>query len=333
MIAYNHAPFVRQAVESALMQKTDFAVEIVIGEDCSTDETRNICRELAAAHPERIRLLLPPANLGMNANARQTVAACRGQYVAILEGDDYWTHPGKLAAQVASLDADESLSASCHAVDLLIDATQELRDAQPVGYLSRFDLLPQNWSVLDWPRARPATGSLLVRTSVMKTLLGEDLESVLFCDAVILFGAHKVGDIRYLPDVWGVYRAHAGGMWSGATKAEHYEATLSTVRSLIQHRLYRDETVYGWLKQLFDFNVIKLAGLAPSLDVLQQTVGIDWERSLDDYSANAWGLRTACIDLLDANRAVADLRASTSFRLGNRVVRSANWLRQLCGLK
>ena len=105
MITYNHERFIAQAIESVLMQQTDFAVELVIGEDCSTDGTRAIVRDYGERYPERIRLLLPEHNLGMMPNFVATLKACRGQYVASVEGDDYWTDPHKLQKQVDFLES------------------------------------------------------------------------------------------------------------------------------------------------------------------------------------------------------------------------------------
>src|SRR3954451_17918743 len=93
IITYNQEKFIEQAVRSALMQKVNFPYEIVIGEDCSTDGTRDIVRRLAEENPGRIRAILREKNLGMHLNHRATHAACTGQYLAILEGDDYWTDP------------------------------------------------------------------------------------------------------------------------------------------------------------------------------------------------------------------------------------------------
>src|SRR5437016_17947 len=81
---------------SALMQQTNFDFEIVIGEDCSKDRTREICQRLANENPSKIRLLERDKNLGMHENHRQTHFACKGQYIAMLEGDDFWTDPRKL---------------------------------------------------------------------------------------------------------------------------------------------------------------------------------------------------------------------------------------------
>ena len=82
MTAYNHEPYLREAIEGVLAQRTDFAVELVVGEDCSTDRTRAIAEEYAAACPGRVRLVTGPGNIGWRANYLRTFEACRGKYVA-----------------------------------------------------------------------------------------------------------------------------------------------------------------------------------------------------------------------------------------------------------
>jgi len=104
MITYNHENYIRDAIEGVLMQKTSFPIELVIGEDCSTDNTRAICIEYQQKYPEIIRLLLPEKNLGANKNFINTLAACKGKYIALCEGDDYWTDPYKLQKQVDFLE-------------------------------------------------------------------------------------------------------------------------------------------------------------------------------------------------------------------------------------
>src|SRR3954451_4471341 len=100
IITYNQEKFIEQAVRSALMQRVNFPYEIVVGEDCSTDGTREIVKRLADENPGRIRAHFRDRNLGMHMNHRATFAACTGKYVAMLEGDDYWTDPLKLQKQV-----------------------------------------------------------------------------------------------------------------------------------------------------------------------------------------------------------------------------------------
>src|SRR6185312_12408987 len=88
-----------------LVQETDFPIELVIGEDCSTDGTRDIVKRYAARYPEIVRALLPGKNIGVHANFDAVLKSCRGTYIAMLEGDDYWTSPKKLQKQADFLDS------------------------------------------------------------------------------------------------------------------------------------------------------------------------------------------------------------------------------------
>ena len=105
MTTYNHEPYIAEAIESVLAQQTSFGVELVVGEDCSTDRTAAICREYAAKYPDRIRLVTSPENVGWRANYRRTFEACRGKYVAYLDGDDWWCDPRKLQMQADLLES------------------------------------------------------------------------------------------------------------------------------------------------------------------------------------------------------------------------------------
>jgi glycosyltransferase involved in cell wall biosynthesis len=105
MITYNHEKFIKQAIEGVLMQKTSFKVVLVIGEDCSTDETRKIVCEYQRNNRDKIILKLPDENLGVNINSVSNKLFCKGKYIAECEGDDYWTDPYKLQKQVDFLEA------------------------------------------------------------------------------------------------------------------------------------------------------------------------------------------------------------------------------------
>ena len=100
MITYNHEKFIAQAIEGVLMQKTNFPFELIIGEDCSTDRTREIVVDYANRYPEIIKPILQERNVGANANSQSVREACTGKYVALCEGDDYWIDPLKLQKQV-----------------------------------------------------------------------------------------------------------------------------------------------------------------------------------------------------------------------------------------
>ncbi len=112
--AYNVEPFISEAIESALKQQVDFTFEIVIGEDCSTDQTRKICIAYQQQYPNLIKLILNNKNLGLTSNWVNTLNNCKGKYIALLDGDDYWTDPHKLKKQVNFLENHPHYSACAH---------------------------------------------------------------------------------------------------------------------------------------------------------------------------------------------------------------------------
>lgn len=104
MLVYNHERFIAQALESVLMQKTDFEYELIIGEDCSSDGSREIIRSYEKRFEGKMKPLYRDKNLGMAGNLMDCLERCTGQYIAVLEGDDFWTDDQKLQKQAAFLD-------------------------------------------------------------------------------------------------------------------------------------------------------------------------------------------------------------------------------------
>jgi glycosyltransferase involved in cell wall biosynthesis len=104
MLTYNHAPYIAQAIEGVLRQETSFPIELIIGEDCSTDGTREIVFNLQNKYPNVIRVITSEKNVGARKNSQRIGKACRGKYIAFCEGDDFWHHPRKLQIQVDYLE-------------------------------------------------------------------------------------------------------------------------------------------------------------------------------------------------------------------------------------
>ena len=105
MPTYNHEKTISQAIESFLMQECSFDTELCIGDDTSTDNTLNVARSYAEKYPSKIKLLAKPKNEGLMANYKSLLEIASGEYVAVLESDDYWVDPKKLEKQVTFLDA------------------------------------------------------------------------------------------------------------------------------------------------------------------------------------------------------------------------------------
>ncbi|MGN1340563.1 MAG: glycosyltransferase family 2 protein, partial [Oscillospiraceae bacterium] len=99
LVCYNQEKYIAQALDSVLMQKTDFPFEIIVGDDASGDTTPDIVMQRCEQYPDRIRFIRRETNIGATRNAYELMLLCRGRYIAYLEGDDYWTDEYKLQKQ------------------------------------------------------------------------------------------------------------------------------------------------------------------------------------------------------------------------------------------
>ncbi len=144
---YNHEPYLTRALDAILQQECDFGVEIVLGEDCSTDGTLAICREYAEKYPKQITLIASTENVGWRANYRRCVEAARGKYVAFCDGDDYWCDQNRLAEQVTLMESNPQVGL-CYTLAERRNAMGELVGRFPVdkGH-TMLDALLHDWCV------------------------------------------------------------------------------------------------------------------------------------------------------------------------------------------
>ena len=112
MITYKHEAYIAQAIEGVLMQETNFEYDLIIADDCSPDKTEEIVKNIIATHPKGhiIKYFRHEKNIGMQANGLFAVQECKGKYIALCEGDDYWTDPYKLQKQVDFLEENPNFS-------------------------------------------------------------------------------------------------------------------------------------------------------------------------------------------------------------------------------
>jgi len=119
MVTYNHERYLVEAIEGVVRQETSFPIELLIGEDCSTDGTRDIALSYQKRFPEMIRVITSERNVGAHENFLRLIVAARGKYIAFCEGDDFWHRPDKLACQVAVLEGDPNISFLCTGVRMV----------------------------------------------------------------------------------------------------------------------------------------------------------------------------------------------------------------------
>ncbi|MCK3685171.1 glycosyltransferase [Maribellus sp. YY47] len=220
MITYNHEPYIREAIEGVLKQKCNFPIELVIGEDCSTDNTRIICNDYAKEH-SFIKLLPSDKNLGMLPNFFRTINNSAGKYIAICEGDDYWIDPYKLQKQVDFLETNPDYSL-VYTKALSYNNRKEKYERNKLGKkLKNNDLLVYN---------PIATLTTLFRKKAYEKYL-KDVSPISqnweMGDYPMWLWMHFNSKIYFLPEVTAVYRVLEGSASRSSNKEKRYQYNLS----------------------------------------------------------------------------------------------------------
>lgn len=143
ILTYNHERYIRQAIDSILMQKVNFAYEILVGDDCSKDETPNILKEYYQKYPNLFRLYLRKENLGATRNAYELLTSARGKYLATCEGDDYWIDENKLQIQVDFLEKNVDYIATTHDC-LIVDESGKVCKNQSIEWVKSREVFTLN---------------------------------------------------------------------------------------------------------------------------------------------------------------------------------------------
>lgn len=232
MICYNCEAYIAQAIEGVLMQQTHFAVKLFIGDDASTDNTAGICKSYQAQYPDRIELIQHPKNVGAVQNAQSVYKACFSSgaaYIAMCEGDDYWTDPLKLQKQVNLLDANPQYALCFHEAVLL-----NMQKGALETYAQYHQDVYATKEVLQIGAFVP-TLSIVFRTAgfqfpdwYFKVSIGDI--------ALVLMNSLK-GDIVLLREKMGVYRKHEKGM-SIEMEANQIQLSLESVKLLHYFNLH-----------------------------------------------------------------------------------------------
>ncbi len=221
VITYNHARFIKQTLEGILHQKTNFSFEILIGEDHSSDGTREICRHYAATYPDKIRLFLRKREdvkiyfgkpIGQN-NFQATLKEVKGKYIALCEGDDYWTDPLKLQKQVDYLESHPEAGGCFHDVCTVDGNDQILKSTY---YTPEKNIYSQA-ACLTELRSSYATCSLVCRASLLVPPWPKWFQERSCDEFVDLMITRQDHELHFLPQNMGAYRIHGNGIWQGQT--------------------------------------------------------------------------------------------------------------------
>lgn len=222
-LAYNHGKYLRQALDGFLAQKTDFAYEIIIHDDASTDDTQQIIMEYAQKYPELIRPVLQTQNQysrNVHIMAEFLNPLARGKYIALCEGDDYWTDPDKLQLQYNIMESHPECSMCVHRIERVLEDGSFAGKYQPAGDMEEGKI--DTVRFLEIQRSYPfQTGCFFMRADLWFDLEQNPPHFRMASDvgdepALLYMVAH--GDLYYLPRCMSAYRIFSAGSWSSKNK-------------------------------------------------------------------------------------------------------------------
>jgi glycosyltransferase involved in cell wall biosynthesis len=251
MVTYNHGAYIAQAIESVLMQQADFEIELIIGEDCSSDNTREIVHAYTEKFPPKIKTLFNAKNLGPAENFKSIYNSADGDYLALCEGDDFWTDPLKLRKQVDFLERHPGFSFSFHNVNILDHTTGS----------GRPHFIPKTMQP-HYTLTNLLTGNFIQSCSVVYRrknlpLLPEWLQSLAIGDWPLHILHAEKGPLGYIDEIMGVYRILGSGNWAKRPAEFRLKRSIQTALMLddfLGHKYagQLQTTVVRWYNDLID---------------------------------------------------------------------------------
>lgn len=212
-ITYNQEKFIKQALDGFVMQKTNFDFEVIVGEDCSTDHTAEIVKEYADKYPDIIKPHIRKKNLGIEDNFFEIASIPKSGYVALCEGDDYWTDPDKLQIQVDFLDTHPECSVCFHPVRIVYEDVTKPDELFPSAQM----LFNKNILTLEYLLIHNfiQTNSVMYRWRFNNSERIQDVfpRGIIPGDYFLHLLHAQKGKIGFINEIMSVYRRHKDGIW------------------------------------------------------------------------------------------------------------------------
>ncbi|MDP4201301.1 MAG: glycosyltransferase [Bacteroidota bacterium] len=250
IITYNHEKYISDAIEGVLQQNVNFEYEIVICDDCSTDNTRNILIDYQQRYPSLITLRLNKSNQGLKVNYFENKIACRGKYIAICEGDDYWTDPLKLQKQVDFMEQHPEYSMVFTNAMEVFDYQTWTKEPSLFCSLENRDYtgieLLLKWTV--------PTATVLFRNNIPYPF--KHMDQFMFYDIPLFLRLCEYGKIRGINETTAIYRRHDTSITNQEFSNKKYLIHLKALNSEFEGKLK------SYLPHLFGEQYYQLAKTA-----------------------------------------------------------------------
>lgn len=241
MLAYNIGAYVEMAIRGVLCQRTTYKVELVIGEDCSTDGTLDICRQYEERYPGQIKVIAHKQNLGLQRNFLDTHRHCTGEYIAICDGDDYWFDPHKLQRMTDFMDTHPDFAICFHRVINYYEESHE-KSLSNGGQRRITD-------INDLARSNYITNSSSLFRRSYYPVPPAWLADITSCDYAMHMLNAQFGKIYYFKRPMAVYRKHAAGVWSEVQTSRMLTTALAAREKLLDYFQTTRPEVYELLRQ------------------------------------------------------------------------------------
>ena len=211
------------------MQEVNFPIEFIIADDCSPDCTSDIVNSYINGHPKGnwIKYTRHETNKGMIPNFVWALKQAKGEFIAICEGDDYWTDPNKIRMQLSLLIDNDMFIATCHKVKLINEHKVQIGCQPEINGNNQyvFDDLIKGWFI--------PTASIFFRNKVNQISI-DVYQNIISGDRLLTALLSNLGDFFYLDREMGVYRKHAGGISSYGNKLEIFESNIDLFKQLMK---------------------------------------------------------------------------------------------------
>lgn len=255
LITFNHAPYIRQAIEGVLMQQTSFPIELIIADDCSTDGTREILLEYKERHPHFVKLILQKTNVGAARNWLDLIHSPQSKYAAYFEGDDYWIDPLKLQKQVDFLESNPEFCLTFH---------------------NTYDFISPNKSVLMYPNleieeftiqdfiTHTYARSVSIVFRQPKEMLPPIFEKIKLGDSAWFIFLLQKGKAKFFKEPMANYRIHSSGLWNSRTSRQKARSRFQMYLGVLEfisedhkpqiHKILQEFSISFCIYSLLDFD-------------------------------------------------------------------------------
>lgn len=238
--AFNHEDYIKDALESFIMQKTNFKFEVLVHDDASTDNTANIIREYEEKYPDIIKPIYQTVNQysqRIPIGITYQIPRAKGKYIAVCEGDDFWTDPYKLQKQYDALESHPEVDMCAHSASMVNAETKEKVNAMNP---SDKDVIFTVEQVIKGSGGFVSTNSLMYRKELTRDL--PNFRKFMTYDYTLQIQGSLRGGLLYLKDNMSSYRVMAKGSWSSRMKNDSEKLYLHIQKICKMLEILNEET-------------------------------------------------------------------------------------------